>query len=54
MPANAAVMAHRQRRRVDVINAGSLSQAAAQKAQQQDHYALSDYYKTLINGICGK
>src|SRR5690242_2291009 len=48
MAADAAVMAHRQRGRVDVIEAGSLSQAAEQKAQQRDQHVWLERDKPLI------
>src|SRR5690348_7998100 len=48
MAADAAIMAHRQRGRVDVIDAGWLSPAAEQKAQQRDQHALLERHKALI------
>ena len=47
VPADAAVVAHCQRRRVDVKDVGSVSQAAAQKAQQRDQHVWLERPKTL-------
>ncbi len=48
VPADAAAVANRKCRRVDVIDGGSLSQAAEQKARQRGQRALLERYKTLI------
>src|SRR5689334_24623331 len=54
VPADAAIMAHRKRGRVDVINADSLSPAAAQKAQRREQYAWLKRHKPLITRHAGK
>src|SRR5215469_4062448 len=46
--ADAAVMAHRQRGRVNVIDASSLSQATEQKTQPQGQHVWLERHKPLI------
>src|SRR5215469_1735661 len=48
VPADTAIVAQRKCRRVDVIDGGSLSQTAEQKAQQRYQHAWLERHKTLI------
>src|SRR5262249_20593963 len=48
VPADAAVVGHPPRGRIDVINDGLLSPAAEQKTQQRNQHTWLDRHKTLL------